>query len=60
MCERDGTGSLAKSVEMVLQIFKSIKFCDQLNKYHMFSEVSVFGNENFVIWGCFFFFFFWL
>jgi hypothetical protein len=45
MCGLDGTGSLAKFVETVLQIFKSIKFHNQLNKYHMFSEVPVPWNE---------------
>ena len=49
MCELVGTGSVARFVEKILQIFKSIKFCDQLNKYHMFSEVSVPWNEIFVI-----------
>lgn len=49
MCGLDGTGSLAKFVEMILQIFKSLKFRDQLSKYRMFSEVSVPWNEIILI-----------
>ena len=37
----DGNGSLAKFAKMILPIFKSIKCLDQLNKYHVFNEVSV-------------------